>query len=62
MTSGGDYANPTGITHFIADLPLPEQHASPARWLGAGGPQTRWRGLVRHARAEHPQQAGCLTV
>jgi hypothetical protein len=47
LTSSGDYAYYTDIAHFMADLPLAEQPASPARWLeGQQTARARWRGAA----------------
>ncbi|WP_323181427.1 hypothetical protein [Streptomyces sp. NBC_00154] len=51
LTQGGDYAYYVDIAHFMADLPLPAEAHSQARWLD-GEPQTRarWRALVTTRR------------
>ncbi|SEG94914.1 hypothetical protein SAMN05216223_13165 [Actinacidiphila yanglinensis] len=57
LTADGDYAYYTDIAHFMADLPLPDQPASQARWLdGEQTARTRWRTLVttRRARTARP--------
>ncbi|AJF70358.1 hypothetical protein [Streptomyces vietnamensis] len=50
QTSNGMYAYYTDIAHFMADLPLPNDH-TPPRWLdSATATRARWRALVTARR------------
>lgn len=51
LTQGGDYAYYVDIAHFMADLPLPAEARSQARWLdGEAQTRARWRALVTTRR------------
>ncbi|MDV5143156.1 hypothetical protein R1T08_02220 [Streptomyces sp. SBC-4] len=50
QTSNGTFAYYTDIAHFMADLPLPDDH-TPPRWLdGETATRGRWRALVTARR------------
>ncbi|WP_217214352.1 ATP/GTP-binding protein [Streptomyces sp. AC550_RSS872] len=52
LTQSGNYAYYTDIAHFMADFPLPADHAPP-QWLDSEqATRARWRGLVT-ARREY---------
>ena len=54
LTRSGDYAYYVDITHFMAGLPLPADHAAP-HWLDSEqNTRTRWHNLVI-TRREHLQ-------
>ncbi|MCZ0983741.1 ATP/GTP-binding protein [Streptomyces diastatochromogenes] len=51
QTSNGTFAYYTDIAHFMADLPLPDDH-TPPRWLDSEETtRARWRALVTARRA-----------
>ncbi|MEV0781067.1 hypothetical protein [Streptomyces sp. NPDC050428] len=55
QTSDSAYGYYTDIAHFMADLPLPDNH-TPPRWLNTEqATRQRWRNLVT-ARRQHTGQ------
>ncbi|NUH42865.1 ATP/GTP-binding protein [Streptomyces samsunensis] len=51
LTQNGDYAYYTDIAHFMADLPLPADHAPQTQWIdGDESARQRWRALVTARR------------
>ncbi|MBU3866252.1 hypothetical protein KN815_19935 [Streptomyces sp. 4503] len=51
LTQSGDYAYYIDIAHFMADLPLPADHAPQTQWIdGDESTRRRWRGLVTARR------------
>jgi hypothetical protein len=51
LTRTGDYVWYVDLVHFMADLPVPAQPASPACWIdGEGSTRARWRSLVTTRR------------
>ncbi|MEV0495835.1 hypothetical protein [Streptomyces atratus] len=51
LTHSGDYSFYVDIAHFMADLPLPVEAGSQARWLdGERQTRERWRSLVTSRR------------
>ncbi|MER8159959.1 ATP/GTP-binding protein [Streptomyces sp. NPDC094472] len=51
LTQSGDYAYYIDIAHFMADLPLPADHAPQTQWIdGDESARQRWRGLVTARR------------
>jgi hypothetical protein len=51
LTRGGDYTYYVDIAHFMADLPLPANYGSRARWIeGEAATRARWRALITARR------------